>query len=126
MSVRVLIFNSRMRSRLNCMTMRVTVPDGQPSNLLVTLLPADSGVFTPIETAMAMTSGDGTFQFTSVPPGQYTLHVQRSPRMAMGGETTTVVQNNGGSVMRMMTVNRSGGPGAAAARRSNQRCGPTS
>jgi hypothetical protein len=91
----------------------VTVPDGRPNNLSVTLLPADTDVFTPIETAMAMTRGDGGFQFTHVPPGQYTLHVQRTFRMPMGGETTTVVQNNGGSVMRMMTLNRGGGPGTA-------------
>jgi len=92
----------------------VTVPDGQPNNLSVMLLPADTDVFTPIETAMAMTRSDGAFQFSHVPPGQYTLHAQRSFRMPMGGEATSVVQNNGGSVLRMVTLNRGGGPGTAA------------
>jgi Carboxypeptidase regulatory-like domain len=90
----------------------VSAPDGPASGLQLSLIPADAEDFvTPIETATSVSEGNGTFRFTSVPPGQYSLRAVRTPRTVMGdGETTTVTSGGNTMVMRMVTSRVTGGP----------------
>lgn len=90
----------------------VSAPDGQASELSLSLIPADAeDLVTPIETATAVSDGTGMFRFTNVPPGQYSLRAVRTPRMAFqGGATTTVTSGGGNMVMRTTTTRIGGGP----------------
>ncbi|HEY6359083.1 MAG TPA: carboxypeptidase-like regulatory domain-containing protein, partial [Vicinamibacterales bacterium] len=85
-------------------------PDGPPTNMLLTLYPADAdGVATPVETATAVTNAAGHFEFPHVPVGQYTIRTIRQPRVgapAMGG--TTIIQSvNGAVTMRTIAPSAS-------------------
>jgi uncharacterized protein (DUF2141 family) len=84
-------------------------PDGPSPNTSLSLIPAEADdTVTSIETASAISDGNGTFKFSDVPPGSYALRVVKSPRMAMGpGQTTTMQQ--GGDTFVMQTVRIAGG-----------------
>ena len=78
-------------------------PDGPAANTQVQLIPADAGdLVSPIETATTTTDGNGQFEFTGVPSGQYTLRAQRTPRFAGGpGQTITFASSGGGGQLQI-------------------------
>ena len=78
----------------------VTGPDGPVANTQVQLIPADADdLVSPIETATTTTDGNGVFEFTGVPSGQYTLRAQRTPRFAGGpGQMMTFTSSGGGQM----------------------------
>lgn len=92
----------------------VTGPDGPAANTQVQLIPADAeDLVSPIETATTTTDGNGQFEFTGVPSGQYTLRAQRTPRFAGGpGQMMTITSSSGGGQMqiteRMVEETRAG------------------
>ena len=85
-----------------------TGPDGNVSNLQITLVPseADSNA-TTIETLSGFSDGQGRFTIDGVPPGSYVLRATRMPKMPMSGQMMTYVMN-GNSVVVNRTV--SAGP----------------
>jgi hypothetical protein len=79
---------------------------GPMANTQVQLIPADAeDLVSPIETATTTTDGNGQFEFTGVPSGQYALRAQRTPRFAGGpGQTVTVMSSGSGGQMQFMTT----------------------
>lgn len=73
---------------------RAVNSSGEPvSNASMMLMPSDPGTFGGMNMMSSMVGGDGTFQFTNVAPGRYTLNVRP---MGMGTAT---------SEMAALTVN---------------------
>ena len=82
--------------------------NGPAASTAVTLIPAEAGdLVSPIETANAATDATGHFEFSRVPPGQYSLRAVKNPPGALGGDTQTFQVGNATMVVR--TITRSSG-----------------
>jgi hypothetical protein len=82
-----------------------TGPDGNVSNLQITLVPTEADAnATSLETLSGFSDGQGRFTIDGVPPGSYVLRATRMPRMAMSGQMMTYTVNGGAvTVNRMVT-----------------------
>jgi hypothetical protein len=90
-------------------------PEGPAPNVTLDLLPIGSDEFaTPILAGSARSDAQGTFEFSGVAPGQYTLRVVQSPRVALAGQGETTVVSSGGATYAMRSVTRIAGPGGSA------------
>lgn len=86
-------------------------PSGAAEHIPIRLVPAGEDLLPGLATATTMSDAAGVFSFPAVPPGQYVLHVLRTPRVpetADDANRTTVVRS--GSIAVSTSATPSPGP----------------